>query len=80
MIPSFDKGEANHRASFMNDLSWTCHICGENRPDAKISVFKTDLSAKHNLPPGTVMQNTRYCNDNSDCVEGAKTHEFFGKK
>lgn len=55
---------------------WTCHICGKSRPDASISVHKTDMSAEHNLPPGTMQQNVRYCNDNPDCIEKAKTFQF----
>jgi hypothetical protein len=55
------------------NLRWVCHVCGEERPDARISVFKRDVSAFHNLPPGTFMENIRYCNDRSECREGART-------
>ena len=54
-------------------LEWTCHICGKSRPDESISVYRTDLSAEHNLPPETMGHNVRYCNDNPDCTEKAKT-------
>lgn len=56
-----------------DSLTWTCHVCGDERPDRAISVYKRDMSAKFNLPPGTVQQNVRYCNDRPECVEGAKT-------
>lgn len=57
----------------MADLTWTCHICGKERPDAKISVFS---SIKYiGVVPMT--QNVRYCNDNPKCVEGAKTKDFM---
>ena len=57
--------------------SWTCHICGEERPDEKISVYITDLSKSKNLPIGTFKQNVRYCNDKEDCIEKVKTFSFF---
>ena len=58
------------------DDSWTCHVCGEERPDAKISVFKSDRSAQWGLPPGSISQNVRYCNDRQACIDGAKNVEF----
>jgi len=64
----------------MEDLTWTCHVCGERRPDDKISVFSRDDSGKYNLPKGTVTTNVRYCNDRSDCREGTKTFDFSSDK
>ena len=60
--------------------TWTCHICGEERPDACISVSTRDTSADYNLPVGTMKQNVSYCNDKKECTEKAKTHSFFKKK
>lgn len=54
-------------------LTWTCHLCGDDRPDAQISVCSTDISVEKGLPPGTMRQNVRYCNDRFACVEAAKT-------
>jgi hypothetical protein len=63
--------------TFDKDLTWTCHICKRERPDAMISVFKTDISAEIGLSGGSVLeQNVRYCNDNPDCTEKAKTFRF----
>jgi hypothetical protein len=50
------------------NLRWTCHVCGEERPDEFISVYTTTkylngVEFKHNV---------RYCNDKQSCVEGAK--------
>ena len=59
------------------DLTWSCHICQAERPDAAISVLKTDISKQHGLPEGTMGQNVRYCNDNEDCIEKAKTFSFI---
>lgn len=55
----------------MDDLTWRCHVCGAERPDARISVHITDLSAQHGWPPGTFTENTRYCNDRPACAAGA---------
>jgi hypothetical protein len=54
-------------------LTWTCHVCGEERPDARISVFTTDVSALFGLPAGTVKENVRYCNDRPECVAQGRT-------
>jgi hypothetical protein len=51
----------------MHNLTWTCHVCGKERPDDKISVRSTEA-----LVGGiAITQNVRYCNDNPDCVEGS---------
>ena len=53
---------------FTQPLTWTCRICGEERPDAKISVH-----SKPWVINGTVIgeKNIRYCNDNPKCAEAA---------
>jgi len=48
----------------LSSLTWTCHICGDDRPDNKISV------AQHKINYG--QRNVRYCNDNADCEAQAK--------
>ena len=63
----------------MGELTWKCHVCGEERPDRFISVFKTDISKQHGLPEGTMIQNVRYCNDRINCIEKAKNFSFFKK-
>lgn len=50
-------------------ITWKCDVCGEERPDSKISVHKTDLSEKHGLPKGTMMYNAKFCNDRPDCMK-----------
>lgn len=60
--------------------TWTCHICGKERPDNKISVFTRDISAKSKFPSGTIKQNVRYCNDNPECEESAKDFDIFSKQ
>ena len=58
-------------------MTWTCHICGKERPDDKISVRSKDTSAKFNLPVGSMKQNVRYCNDNLRCEERSRDVEFM---
>ena len=53
-------------------LTWKCHVCGKERPDKFISVFKRDRSKEINLPAGSLCENIRYCNDNPLCSEGVK--------
>lgn len=47
--------------------SWTCHVCGDERPDALIGVFQ----AERELAGMTVQCNIRYCRDRADCVADA---------
>lgn len=51
-------------------LTWQCHVCKQERPDALISVYQR----KHSE---FVTENIRYCNDNEGCREGAKTYTHF---
>lgn len=60
--------------------SWTCHVCGENRPDRFISVRKHDKSEEYGMTPGTFQENIRYCNDKELCIQGSKTHSHFNKE
>lgn len=62
MIPGFD--------------TWKCHICGEERPDDKISVLSKPLIINGQVVLGA-QQNIRYCNDRPACIEGAKEFSFF---
>jgi len=57
-------------------LTWTCHICGEERPDDKISVLSKHIIINGQVIPGG-HQNIRYCNDRPTCIEGAKVFSFF---
>jgi hypothetical protein len=52
-------------------LTWTCHVCGDERPDSMIAVAVHDLSADHGMPPGTIQRNVRYCADRRDCIRAA---------
>ncbi|GAJ21933.1 unnamed protein product, partial [marine sediment metagenome] len=54
--------------------TWKCHICGEERPDDKISVLSKPLIINGQA---CGEQNIRYCNDRPGCLEGAKGFSFF---
>lgn len=60
--------------------TWSCHICGQERPDALIGVLSTDVSSEHNLAAGTMRQNVRYCLDKPTCREAATTYRFLRRR
>jgi hypothetical protein len=52
----------------MENLTWTCHVCHDERPDDKISVYQTTHKAAGGYE---VVHNVRYCNDRPACFAGA---------
>jgi hypothetical protein len=54
-------------------ISWTCHICREERPDASISAI-THHRTINGVP---FEENVRFCNDRQGCIEGAKAFRFI---
>lgn len=60
-----------------NKITWTCHVCGKERPDQLISVFKRDISHTFGLPTGTVQENVRYCNDSQSCFDRAQSYRHL---
>ena len=56
--------------------TWKCHICGDERPDEKISVLSKPIVTNGQVVPGG-QQNIRYCNDRPACIEGAEVFSFF---
>jgi len=61
----------------LENITWSCHICKEIRPDEKISVRKTDLSKEADMPEGSIIENVRYCNDKPECIEKSKGYRHF---
>ena len=59
---------------FSEPLTWKCHVCGEERPDAKISVLSKPVVIKGQV---FCVQNIRYCNDRQRCIDSAKDFSFF---
>lgn len=60
-------------------MTWKCHVCKEERPDNKISVYSKDTSSEYGLPMGTMIMNIRYCNDRESCIENAPYYSFISK-
>lgn len=60
----------------MTEWTWKCHICGDVRPDDKISVLTKPVMHKGKE---LMKENIRYCNDREPCIEGAKTYSFIPK-
>lgn len=52
--------------------TWTCHVCGDERPDDKIGVHKRTKK----MGPVEFQENVRYCNDRDSCVTGAMDVHF----
>lgn len=57
-----------------DDLTWSCHICKRERPDAKISVFRKGGTLAGGFP---YQQNVRYCNDSPECIAAAPDFTFI---
>jgi len=55
-------------------MTWTCHVCGDERPDAQISVLSFDVAVEGVDFP--IRQNVRYCNDRLSCITGASMVRF----
>jgi hypothetical protein len=55
-------------------LTWKCHICGDERPDSKISVFHKHGTLAGGFP---YQQNIRYCNDRPVCRDAAPQFDFI---
>lgn len=55
-------------------ITWTCHSCGDTRPDNKISVFSYPI-------PGFfgAKRNWRYCNDRPTCYAKASEASQIGR-
>lgn len=59
----------------MDDMTWTCHVCGKERLDRYISVHQRKRTATNTGV--TVVENIRYCSDDPSCREGALTKTFL---
>ena len=60
--------------TMFDDLTWTCHVCGDERPDAIISVHQRHRFLLGDVP---VTENIRYCNDRPECQQGALSFTFL---
>jgi hypothetical protein len=57
------------------DLRWTCHVCGDERPDALIGVFTRRLRSRS--IGVELSENVRHCTDRPECVAGARETRFL---
>lgn len=57
-------------------LTWTCHACGEERPDELIAVF-TRVHPIDGDEGATFSENVRYCSDRPDCAARAQQISFL---
>ncbi len=48
-------------------LTWSCHVCGDTRPDSRISVDSRTVY----LGVVEAQENVRHCNDRPGCIAGA---------
>ena len=55
----------------MASMTWTCMVCGAERPDARISVAYRPIRGLEDRFPDGARWNVRYCNDRPDCVVAA---------
>lgn len=62
--------------TFIDDLTWTCHVCGDERPDRFISVHKS-LYRMNGIP---VQENIRFCNDRPACLAAAPFTTHFKQR
>lgn len=53
-------------------ITWTCMVCGNERPDHLISVY-----TERQFKPFEMSVNIRYCNDNIECIQGAGEHDLL---
>lgn len=52
---------------FFANMTWKCMICGDERPDAQISVAQRHGEGKWE----GFIWNVRYCNDRTPCITSA---------
>lgn len=48
--------------------TWTCHVCGDERPDDKIAVHSEGGGSEY---VAEISVHVRYCNDRPNCKLGA---------
>jgi hypothetical protein len=52
-------------------MTWTCMVCGDERPDAAISVAHRPIPRLEDLFPDGGHINVRYCSDRPVCAAEA---------
>jgi hypothetical protein len=52
----------------LDALTWPCMVCGDERPDAQISVAHRQIPGMEDLFPHGARANVRYCVDRAACA------------
>ena len=60
------RGRDGTPPSIFERLTWTCHVCMRERPDAEIKVVSSRVER-----PFVMQRNVRVCHDSIDCAQGA---------
>lgn len=68
MIARLRRRRLERQRRAVGSNGWTCHVCGEYRPDALISVYQR--RGRMNGVP--ITENVRYCNDRPACRAGVE--------
>jgi hypothetical protein len=63
---------------FFASMTWTCMVCGDERPDAAISVAHRPLRGLEDRFPDARV-NVRYCNDRPTCAAAAHAEGPWGR-
>ena len=58
-------------------VTWTCHICKEERPDEKIAVRKKPVIGLNGIPSRIFSENVRYCVDKPSCSDKSRSFSFL---
>lgn len=71
---AYEAGEQEHerRGIDWENLEWTCHFCGELRPDNLIGVADTTRIMAEVVE---VKLTRRYCRDREECIAAAAQWE-----
>ena len=60
-------------------ITWTCEVCGGEKPDREITVTKYDFSHYYDLPADTMQRNVRHCFEPA-CIAAAKDESMWAPK
>jgi hypothetical protein len=57
------------------DLTWSCHFCGDERPDEKIAVAVVETRSNTGVE---IRHTRRYCRDREQCEAAAAAWALKG--
>lgn len=59
------------------DVTWSCLVCGQERPDEAIGVTHQPVPGAEHLFPHSVRYNVRHCIDQPACVLVASRRDWM---